>query len=105
MKQYGMNQATEFSTKQIGVVYRAAKNQDLRIEKWYINRMYDLADFYGIDENGSVASEEGTIKRILEAVFAKDYTKAQALIDDEQDHIFNLFTAKKQKAIDRSKMA
>ena len=81
MKRYGMNQATEFSKKQIGIIFAAAKRGDLKVEKWYMGRLYEMADFYGMDENGSIAEEEQAIKRILDAVFAHDYETAQSRID------------------------
>lgn len=105
MKQYGFNQATEFSKKQIGVIYRAAKSGDLKVEKWFMSRMYDLADFYGMDSNGSIAKEEQGIKRILEAVFAGNLAEAQERIENEQQHTFSLFTEKAQKSMSRELVA
>lgn len=33
MRNYGANKATEFTKKQIGVIYRMAKNGELKVEK------------------------------------------------------------------------
>lgn len=57
MRRYGMNQATEFSKKQISVIYGKAKAGQLKIEKWLISRFYDLADFYGIDWNRGIEKD------------------------------------------------
>lgn len=105
MKQYGFNKATEFSKKQIGVIFANVKQGKLKAEKWYMSRMYDLADYYGYDDNRSVEAEERAIKSILKAVFDGDLDAAQDRIDKEQDHIFNLLTEKAQKSIDRDLMA
>ena len=63
MKQYGFFKATEFSAKQISVIYRKAKNGELNVEKWVINRLYELAEYYNYDSNGSVSDEEIDIKK------------------------------------------
>lgn len=34
MKNYGAMKATEFTRKQIGVIYSKAKKGELKIEKW-----------------------------------------------------------------------
>ena len=36
MKQYGANKATEFTKKQIGVIFANAKSGNLKIENWVI---------------------------------------------------------------------
>ncbi len=90
MKAYGAQFATEFTKKQIGVVYAAAKRGDLKVEKWTMSNLYDLADYYGYDSNRSVAYAERKILAILDAVFANDMAKAQELIDEyteERDHL------------------
>lgn len=91
MKQYGFNKATEISAKQINVIYGCAKRGDLKVEKWVMKKMYNLADYYGYDYNGSVEREEASVKRILDAVFAKDYQEAQRLINIVYD--INNYTA------------
>ena len=69
MKEYGANKATEFSKKQISVIYSKAKNGELKVEKWYMSRLYDLAEYYGYDYNRSVEFEERSILKIIESVF------------------------------------
>lgn len=102
MKQYGANFATEFTKKQIGVVYGKAKSGILKVEKWYMSNMYDLADYYGYDSNRSVAESERHIKKILEAVFSNDLENAQNLINEDSDRVYRLFSKKNQAACDRA---
>ena len=100
MKQYGQNKATEFTKKQIGVVYHAAKNGDLSIEKWVMSYMYDLADFYGVDWNGSVAKEEQAVLQILSDVFEKNFSGAQEKINNFSQAVLDCFTEKKRRSLD-----
>ncbi len=105
MKQYGQNQATEFSRKQISVIFAAAKRGDLKIEKWVISRFYDLADFYGIDWSHGIAEEEQDILAILDKVFSKNMTEAQERIDLYTEQNWNTFTAKAQAKMSREFVA
>ncbi len=105
MKQYGFNEATEISKKQIGVIYAAAKRGDLQVERWYMTRLYDLADFYGMDENGSVAKEEQDVKAILDTVFAKNWEAAQQMITETTEQVYNLLSNKNQKKANRALVA
>ena len=105
MKQHGYNEATDFSKKQIGVIYAAAKRGDLAVERWMMSRLYDLADFYGIDDNGSIAKEEAIVKNILEDVFAHDMESAQERINDYTDRTFALLSGKNQKSANRDIVA
>lgn len=105
MKRYGMNQATEFSRKQIGVIFANAKKGSLKVEKWAMSRMYDLADFYGMDSNGSIAKEEQRIKAILDKIFAGNMEGAQEEIDAYTEIVFGEFTTKAQASFDRSFIA
>lgn len=102
MKTYrnGMK-ATEFSKKQIGVIYREAKAGNLKIEKWIMSDLYDLADFYNFDHNGSVEFAERRIIGIIEAVFAKDLEKAQERIDNYTESTFEALSLKARKNANR----
>lgn len=102
MKSYGENKATEFTRKQIGVIYRMAKNGDLKVEKWVINDLYNLADYYGYDYNRSVETAEADILEILEAVFQGNTEKAQTLINDYTKKNFDLLSIKNQRSADRT---
>lgn len=102
MKQYGPNKATEFSKKSLSPLYRAAKAGDLKVEKWFVSELYNLADYYGYDYNGLVADEERDVKKILERVFANDWAKAQELINSATEYWFSRFSPKAQKSFDRS---
>jgi hypothetical protein len=92
MKQYGMMKTTEFTRKQMNVIFSLAKQRILRVENWYMNHLYDLANYYNYDYNKSVESEEVSVLNILEAVFNKNYKMAQAIIDSETEKNLNLFS-------------
>lgn len=102
MKQYGMNKATEFTSKQISVIYGMAKRQELKVEKFAIKEMYNLADYYGHDYDGQVARNESSVLRILENVFANNLEETQRLIDLFTESTFNSYTPKYQAKLDRS---
>lgn len=105
MKRYGANKATEFTRKQIGVIFAKAKNNELKVEKWIMSDFYNMADYYGYDDNGSVEDAEREILAILEAVFSKDNEKAQELIDNYTERTWNLISKKRQNEADRSHVA
>lgn len=105
MKRYGANKATEFTRKQIGVIFAKAKNNELKVEKWIMNNFYDLAEYYGYDDNGSVEEAERKILAILEAVFSNDNERAQKLIDDYTEKTWGLISRKRQNAADRNLVA
>lgn len=96
MKVYGANKATEFTKKQISVIYGKAKSGDLKIEKWYMSRLYDLADYYGYDDNKNVEDEERGILELIENVFSGHLEKAQEIINEAQERVFNLMSRKYQ---------
>lgn len=106
MKTYNNGKkATEFSKKQIGVIYGKAKNGELKIEKWVITDLYDMAEYYGFDDNGSAAQAEAKIQKILEAVFEGNTEEAQKRIDNYTSETFNLLGIKAQQRADRSLLA
>lgn len=105
MKAYGLNKATEFSKKQISVVYGAAKRGELSLERWVASEFYDMADYYGYDDNGSVERTEAKILSILDAVFSKDMAKAQELISAYTESELNLMGKKEQAKLNRSLVA
>lgn len=102
MKNYGANKVTEFTRKQISVLYAKAKRGELKIEKWFIGTLYDLAEYYGYDSNGIVAERESSILIILESVFAGKIEKAQEEIDFLTSKIYKSYGRKMQAGIDRS---
>lgn len=105
MKAYGANKATEFSRKQISVIYMKAKTGELKVEKWVIGEFYDLAEYYGYDDNNAVASMESKILNILNAVFAGEMDKAQELIDQYTADGFQSMSTKAQKKANRTLVA
>lgn len=102
MLQKGFNKATEFTKKQIGVLYRLAKNKDLKIEKWVMEDFYNLADYYGYDDNGSVEKSERKILLILDNVFSNDLEAAQEQVDNYTETTFETLTRARQQGSDRS---
>lgn len=105
MREYGNNKATEFTKKQISVIYGAAKRNELKVEKWIISEFYDLADYYGFDDNRSVERAEAEILQILSAVFNKDMTEAQRLIDLYTESTFNALGSKRKSTVNRNLVA
>lgn len=82
MRSYGANKATEFTKKQINVIYAATKRGDLVVDQKVIKEFYLLADYYGYDDNRNVERAEAQILRILKTVFDRDYAAAQELINN-----------------------
>ena len=96
MKQYGINKSTEFTKKQISVLYFKAKNGELKIEKWFLNDLYALAEYYWSDDNRSVEYSEKDVLKILESVFNGEIEAAQVLINETENKWFNLYGKKEQ---------
>lgn len=105
MKQYGARYATEFTKKQIGVIYRMAKAGELNVEQWIMSNLYDLADYFGYDDNRNVADSERKVLQILEAVFSGKISDAQDLIDAYTADKFARTSAKRQKTLNREMVA
>lgn len=103
MKQYGASKSTEFTRKQIGVLYYKAKNSELTVEKWFISKLYDASEYYGYDDNGSMEEFEGIVLDILDTMFNGDLAECQKLIEAAEERTYNLLSNKKKNAIDRSK--
>lgn len=103
MKTYGNGySATEFTAKQVNVIYGKAKAGDLKIEKWLMSNIYDMAGFYGIDWSKTAELEEKRIMDILEAVFKNDMDQAQKCVDIYTDMQWNRLSLKRQREIDRT---
>lgn len=96
MKSYGANKATEFNKGNLSPIYKAAKNGELKVEKWFMNRLYELAEYYGYDDNGSVAAEEKDVFKILEA------EDKQEVISEVTEKWFSQYSTKAQKSFNRS---
>ena len=102
MKQYGANKATEFSKKQIGVIFGMAKRGELKVEKFVMSDLYNLADYYGYDDNKSVEQSEKYILSILNNVFDGNIIKAQEEINEYTERLYKSLSAKAQKSADRT---
>lgn len=81
MRIYGDKKATEFTKKQINVIYAKNKKGELNVSKKVLNDFYNLADFYGYDDNRTVESCEAAILNILDNVFGNNNEEAQHLIN------------------------
>ena len=101
MKQYGPSKATEFTRKQIGVIFSKAKQGELKVEKFIMADMYELADYYGYDYNRSVERAEQRIKAILDKVFAGDIEAAQEEINQYTEYVWRSLSIKGQKEASR----
>ena len=101
MKVYGTYFATEFTKKQINVIYGKAKNGELKVEKWFIRDLYELAEYYGHDFNRSTESLERTVKKILELVFSGEIEEAQILINETEDDWYSRYGKKTTAQCDR----
>lgn len=102
MRAYGYKKSTEFTRKQIGVIFANAKKGNLNVEQWVMKDFYDLADYYGYDDNRNVEHCEFEIKNILAKVFANDFKKAQELIDLYTTSNFDCLSYKLQKKANRN---
>ena len=105
MKNYGANKATEFTKKQIGVIYRNAKEGKLTVEQFVMSDLYNMADYYGYDDNHSVERAESKILAILESVFANNLEEAQERINAYTESLFNDLSPKAQRKANRSIVA
>lgn len=99
MQTYGMNKTTEFTKKQISVIYGKAKNGELKVEKWVIKELYDLADYYGYDDNKSVEEREQKIMNIINKMFNGE--NVQELINEYTEKNYNLMSKKNQQRAGR----
>ena len=104
MKVYGARKATEFTKKQIGVIFSKAKNGELIVEKFAMRRMYDLADYYGYDDNRSVEDDECTIMSILNDIFEGNMDEAQEKINDYAEKLYRLSSNKIRKTMIRGEL-
>lgn len=102
IRQYGSKYATEFTKKQISVIYYKAKSEELRVEKWFILELYALADYFGYDDNKNIANEEKEVLDILKEVFDNNLDKAQKLIDETSNKWYNLYSNKIKSKINRN---
>lgn len=75
--------------KQANAIFACAKAGKIKLERWQMSSIYNLADISGddctIDWNGSINKEIEIVRDILACVFAGDYQKAQAKINGFYD--------------------
>lgn len=102
MKKYGVNKATEFTKKQINVIFGMAKRGELKVQKFVMQNFYDLAEYYGYDDNKNIETCEKRILDILENAFAGNREIAQALIDEYTEMTYNQLSNKNKKLADKN---
>lgn len=102
MTQYGFKKSTDFTKKQINVIFAKAKAGALKVEKWFMSELYILADFFGYDDNRSMEMSEREVLSILDAVFANDAALAQRLIDETATKWYDAYSFKNQAKCDRT---
>lgn len=102
MKQYGFYKATEFGKRDIGLIYKKAKNGVLKVEKWFMSALYDLAEYYGTDSNRNVEDRETKVKKIITAVQNDKDDEAQELITAMANNMFESYGRKTQQKCDRT---
>lgn len=105
MKQYGSKFSTEFTKKQIGVLYYKAKDGVYNVEKWFMAELYNAADYYGYDDNRSMATFESCVKTILDLMFEGKEEECQSAIDTLTEKTFNQYSTKISKKFDRNMVA
>lgn len=76
-----MQEINGYTRKQAGVIYRAVKEGKIEMEKAAVSKLYDWADDFGIDYNGSVNRIMQDVHIAIDAIFAGDYEKAQAHVN------------------------
>ena len=70
--------------KQANVIFACAKAGKIKLERWQMSSIYNLADKADdciVDWNGSTRKDRETVRDILDNIFAGDFEKAQARID------------------------
>ena len=97
MKKYGSKKATEFTKRDLSPIYRAAKNGDIHVERWFMNRLYELVDYYGFDDNHTVEDMESDVLKIL-----SDEKNLQKNIDSVTEKWFHSYSKKYQEKFDRN---
>ena len=76
-----MRKINGYTRKQAGVIYRAVKEGKIEMEKPAISKLYDWADDFGIDYNGSINRIMHEVHIAIDAIFEGDYEKAQAYVN------------------------
>lgn len=97
--------ATDLNKEQVGAIYRLAKSGEIRLEKWVAKNFYDIADYYGYDDNRSVESAEFKILKIVDAAIAGDIEKVQELVDKYTEATWALMGRKGRERASRELVA
>jgi len=75
--------------KMANVIFACAKAGKIKLERWQMSSIYNLADKssddYIIDWNGNTSKEVDAVREILNCVFSGDFEKAQAKINKAFD--------------------
>ena len=87
MKNYGAMKATEFTKKQVNVIFACNKQGKIKVSDKAIKKLYNLADFYNYDDNGNVEILESFVLIAIENLFDNDYESAQESLDQFESFI------------------
>lgn len=106
MKAYanGMKSST-ISRKQVGVLYGMAKRGEVKIEKFVMADFYNIADYYGYDDNRTLENDESSLKEMINLAFEKKYDELQEAVNKYSEKLFHGFSKKRQQESDRSLVA
>lgn len=66
----------QITKRQAGVIYRAYKESLVDVTDENIKSLYNLVDYRGYDDNGSMQRMNDSIQLAIEAVFENNYEKA-----------------------------
>ena len=82
MRKYknGMS-ATCFTKRQVGLIYRAAKDGNVKIPMWVMTAMYDMAEFYGYS-NKTIEEAESLVEMAIEEAANREWSWLQEHVDE-----------------------
>lgn len=93
---------SSITRKQVNVLFAKAKAGELKIERFAISAMYDLADGYFWEAGESMKEDEKNVKAAVNNVFNGKMSAAQDRINKYTAEIFGRCTEKKQAELNRA---
>lgn len=70
----------QITKKQAGVIFRAYKDGKINISEEDIKRVYNLVDYNGYDDNGTMQWMNDRLQIAIEKIFAGEYGEADEQI-------------------------
>lgn len=103
MKVYGNGmKATEFNKRDLAPIYRMAKEGTLKVEKWFMNDLYNMAEYYNFDNNGNAERYE---RKVLDLLKIEDIAELQDAINEMTESEYSLLGIKAQQKANRNMVA